>query len=93
MAVATCLAAFAVALLVTPGTAHAYPCITRTPSADRAEADERCRPQRHAPKAQKHSSFAEFAFAGGMIVAVLLLPLVPKSAKAWDDEHAGRGRF
>jgi hypothetical protein len=89
---AATLVAVAVGFFVAARPVHAYPCITRSGSTHR-DSDERCRPQRRAPRAQKHSSFAELAVAGGMIVAILLLPLVPKNLDVWNDSRANRGRF
>ncbi|MDQ2982969.1 MAG: hypothetical protein M3R70_03450 [Actinomycetota bacterium] len=53
-----------------------------------------CRPPRRAPKDRHHSSLAELAVAGGIFIAILLLPVVPKNLSLWDnDQRSGRGRF
>ena len=87
---ASCLFAVAAILLFT-GEARAYPCITR---ATETHTDERCRPQRRAIRARHHSSFAELALAGGIFLAILLVPVVPKNLGLWDDDRrTGRGQF
>ena len=79
------------ALALFPAAAHSYPCITR--GSRNSEANERCRPQRRAPKTGGHSNFLELAFAGGIFVVLLLVPVVPKNLDLWEDRRSRRDYF
>jgi hypothetical protein len=93
----TCLLAAIVTaagmLALFPAAALSYPCITRGPSSSHAQSDERCRPQRRAAKRERHSSFLELAFAGGIFVVLLLVPVVPKNLDLWEDRRSGRDSY
>jgi hypothetical protein len=81
----------AATLALFPAAGHSYPCVTRGSS--KSLADERCRPQQRATKTGGHSNFLELAFAGGIFVVLLLVPVVPKNLDLWEDRRSRRDYF